>query len=317
MKPGEAPVPARPISHVEHRVPGTEVWRPGGTSHEESGTDLGNYLRPLEQVHAGALHGSGVVEGLAVSTHPGSSSVVVAPGVAVDPSGRHVVLAPGGHAETADDPDATSRVVPVPDAGVELPLTGSATTVLVTVQWRETFVDQPGPGAAAFVTRHTPWLRIVAADAEPAADRVVLATLALDAGGVVVADGLRDTGRAVLALTTGALTLGTTTVRRSTDGTATLGEGPAARLAGRPDGGLDVRLPGDPGRPALTVTGTDGVGDVQNHDARVEVGGRLHVGSGARVDSGLGVGPFALPEARGRLMVTGDSAEIGDRKSVV
>ncbi|HET6393388.1 MAG TPA: hypothetical protein VFG13_11260 [Blastococcus sp.] len=56
-------MPAKPIKHIEHRVPGTAVWRPGSTSHEESGTDLRDYLRPLEQVHNSVLHGSGVVAG--------------------------------------------------------------------------------------------------------------------------------------------------------------------------------------------------------------------------------------------------------------
>ena len=70
-----------PISHTKHDVPGADgIWRPGATSHEESGTDLRDYLRPLEQVHNSALHGSGVADGLALSAVPGGTSVRVGPG---------------------------------------------------------------------------------------------------------------------------------------------------------------------------------------------------------------------------------------------
>lgn len=187
------------ISHVEHRVPDTGVFRPGSTSHEESGTDLESYLRPLEQAHGVGLHGTGVAAGLSVLAVPGSVKVKVAPGIAVDGVGRHIVLAPGGLAEIATDPAQSSRLVPVTDTGVELSTLGQTGACVLTVQWRETFDRQllDDTFQQTFLTRHTPWLRVLPADTDLGGGLlVVLATLTLDAASGVVPGGAGTAGRA-------------------------------------------------------------------------------------------------------------------------
>jgi hypothetical protein len=140
----------------------------------------------MEQIHAGTLHGVGVAEGLDVSAAAGSTIVTVALGVAIDALGRHIALAPGAVAELADKPDQGSAPTTVGDNGVALSTAGRSGTCVVTLSWRETFYDGlvDDTGLQRFATDHTPWLRIIPA-AEVAADRLVLATLVLDAGGRV------------------------------------------------------------------------------------------------------------------------------------
>jgi hypothetical protein len=195
-------VVSRRIDHTEHRVPGTTVWRPGGTSHEEGGTDLEQYLRSLEQVHASALHGTGIAEGFTVSAEAGATTVRVSPGVAVDAEGRHVVLTAGGSAELGDDPDAASRLAPVSADGVHLATAGRSGRCVVAVAWRETFDKAllESSFQTTFLTRHTPWLRLTTAEQAERDAMLVLATVGLADDGAVRPhpDGLSADGRVVL-----------------------------------------------------------------------------------------------------------------------
>src|SRR4051794_31431380 len=185
------------ISHTKHDIPGTDgVRRPGSTSHEESGTDLEGYLRPLEEAHVTALHGSGVAFGLTLSATTGSADILIGPGVAVDLSGRHVVLAPGGLAELSETPDVTSSLASVGADGVRLPTGGHTGRCLVTVAWRETFDKAllDSSFQQKFLERQTPWLRLVDPADEAEDQAVVLGTVDLD-GGVVAPGGVGPGGR--------------------------------------------------------------------------------------------------------------------------
>jgi len=227
-----------PISHAKHDVPGADgIWRPGATSHEESGTDLRDYLRPLEQVHAGALHGSGVAEGLTLSAVPGGTTVRVGPGVAVDPTGRHIVLTPGGPAEISDRPDEDSRLVTIGDSGIEVPATGRSGSCVVAVLWRETLDEQLATGVVQqFVERHTPWLRIYSEGVPPDDLAVVLGTVALD-NGVVRAPGAGVGDRHGILLGAEGLRL-----RTAATGPAGVTDTVAGQLAARPGGGVTLRI---------------------------------------------------------------------------
>ena len=186
---------SRRISRTEYRVPGSGLPRLGATTHAESGVDLEEYLRPLEQVHTSA-HGSGVVEGLTVTAVPGASVVRITPGVAIDGAGRHIALAAGGFAEISPDPDNTSNLLPVDATGVELPTGGRSGSCEVSVAWRETF-DQDlfaSSGQKIFQDNHTPWLRLSPVGGAPD-DGIVLATANLDNAGAVLPDGLTAAGR--------------------------------------------------------------------------------------------------------------------------
>jgi len=250
---------SRRIDRTEYRVPGSGLPRLGNTSHAESGVDVEGYLQPLEQVH-GSAHGTGVVEGLAVTAIPGSAVLRVAPGVAVDASGRHIALASGGVAEIGEDPDQASTLVPVDGTGVQLPTTGSTGALVLTVQWRETF-DQDlftSSGQKIFQDNHTPWLRLVASG-DLTADQVVLAAVSLDAGGVIGAAGLTAGARSGPApFLTG--------VRLRAPAAASGGTGLSVsdlltgEVRARPGGGLLLDV-GDPGGEleVAAATGTFGV----------------------------------------------------------
>ena len=177
---------AEQIVRVEHLTPGSTDPRPGFPTYEEADADLTGYTRPLERVHASALHGSGVAEGLEVVATVGTGTVRVRPGVAVDPAGRHIVLAPDGRAELSERPDLTSHLVALTADGVEVPTTGHTGNCVLTVQWRETFDQALENDFGRFRTEHTPWLRFAAAPLTPAdPQRVVLAVITLDATGQV------------------------------------------------------------------------------------------------------------------------------------
>ena len=247
------------ISHIEHRVPGTGVWRPGETSHEESGTDLEGYLRPLEQVHASALHGSGVAEGLTVLAAPGSATVRVAPGVAIDSVGRHIVLTPGGQVEVSDDPDHSSRLVTLSEDGVDLSTAGQSGACRLTVQWRETFDKQllEDTFQQTFLNVHTPWLRVLPVDTPTPDIRVVLATLTLDANGVVAPDGVSADGRQGLAPGVGALRIRATSRAPSPAGLRVT-EATAGQLRARPGGGLQLQVAGPAGAGQVELLAENG-----------------------------------------------------------
>ena len=227
------------ISHTKHDVPGTVgVWRPGATSHQESGTDLQDYLRPLEQAHAGALHGTGVAAGFALAAAPGATTVRVGPGVAVDPTGRHVVLAVDGLAEVSEHPDTDSRLLPVLDTGIDLPTAGHGGQCTITLAWRETFDEALAEGVPAqFVERHTPWLRILDAGVPPPAQAIVLGTVAIEQG-VVGAAGVGVGGRRGITAAAAGLRL-TTPVA----GPSGVTDADAGSLAVSADGGLSLTAP--------------------------------------------------------------------------
>jgi len=276
----------QPINHTEHDVPGAAgVSRPGSTSHAEAGLDLAQYLRPLEQAHASALHGRGIAAGLAVTAAPGTTTLRVAPGVALDAQGRHIVLAPGGSVETADDPDQSSRLVPITEAGVELSTVGRSGPGLVVVQWRETFdTTLLGGGNDRFVTRHTPWLQLTGTTLDPQRDVVVLATVVLDAGGLVTAGGVTPDRRDTLALGSGGLQL-----RAATASGSTVAEADAAALRPRPGGGLDVQVsPGAPTPLSVTADGRVGIGTTTPGEL-LDVAGSVSVTGSLGVDGALGV----------------------------
>jgi len=283
----------QPINRTEHDVPGApEVSRPGGTSHAEDGLDLRQYLRPLEQAHAAALHGRGVAAGLAVSADAGTATLRVAPGVAVDAQGRHIVLAPGGSVETADNPDQASRLVPITEAGVELSTTGLSGSILVAVRWRETFdaTLQGGPNPDdRFVTRHTPWLQLTGT-LDPQHDPVVLATVVLDGAGLVTAGGVTPDRRDTLTSGTGGLRL------RAADTSGTsVAETDAAVLRPRPGGGLEVQVPPGSATPlAVSADGRVGIGTTTPAEL-LDVAGSATVAGTLRVG-----GELFLPKSSGR-----------------
>ena len=279
---------SRPISRTEHHVPGAlpDAWRPGAASHQESGTDVENYHRALEQAHTTALHGHGIAQGLAIRATPGGTTVRISPGTAVDPTGRHIVLAPDGWAETADKPDQNSHLVPITENGVDLPTAGRSGTCLLTTQYRETFdKDLLNNDPPIFLTRHTPWLRLVTTDAEPDPDRVILATLTLDTNGAITPNGLTADGRATpTPLDTTAIHLRATTTTPAPGAATTITETTTAELHARPGGGLGLHLPGST-NPSLTVTpeGNVGIGTTTPQ-------GQLHVAGAAALDTDLTVG---------------------------
>jgi hypothetical protein len=292
----EAAVEPLPISRTEYGLgtaPG--VPRPGATSHEESGTDLDSYLRALEQAHAGALHGRGTATGLTVRAVTGEAVVRVAPGVAVDPAGRHVVLAPSGSAEVADDPTVGSLLAPVTAAGVELPTTGRSGICRVTARWRETFDQDLRDQTGAFLTRHTPWLRLEpAAAGAPGPEAVVLGTVTLDGAGLVVAGGADAGERGSVETAAAALHLRGISVRPSGDGLAQeVGETVLAEVRGRPGGGLDLSVGGSAGNPpALSVSSAGHVGIGTRTPVRP-----LDVAGGAVVSGPLTVGDLLRASA--------------------
>ena len=188
----EVTVPAKPISHIEHQVPGTAVWRPGSPATRRAAPICGTTCAPLEQVHNSCLHGSGVVEGFTVSASHRQRLRDGDPGRRRRPHRTTHRARPRRPAETADDPATSSTLVTVPASGSNCPSPDTAATSWSPLQWHETFVDPPtSPGRhlrhpAHPVAAHRPGGR------GPAADRLVLATLVLSADGTVAPDGLRD-----------------------------------------------------------------------------------------------------------------------------
>ena len=277
---------ARPISHVGHYIPGTAVPRPGGPTHQETGVDLLLHGQPLEQAHTGALHGTGVADGFTVTATLGSSGVLVGPGVAIDPTGRHVVLAADGYAQLATQPGPATPPTPVAAEGVAVPTTDLSGDVLLTAQWRESVVDPPPAGSpVAFVTAHTPWLRVVPA-ADPAdPDRIVLAALTLGAGGTVTAVGAAGRPGPPVP-TVGGLTFAQVGPTTGPDGSARVAGVPGPRLSVRGDGGLAAGPVAVPDALRVSGGGPVGVGAEPAAGERLTVGGALGVAGAARVEGG-------------------------------
>ena len=248
------------IQRTEYLVPGSGLPRLGSTTHAESAVDVAGYLRPLEQVHGSALHGSGVAEGLAVTAVPGSASVQIGPGVAVDTAGRHISLAAGGTAEISADPANSSQLVPVTADGVTLPTTGHTGDCVVTVAWRETF-DQAlfaSSGQKIFQDNHTPWLLVSPAPATPAdGGQVVLAAVSLDANGNVLPGGLTAGGRHGPAPAVEAIQLQAAS-QSTAETTLSVTAAASGTLRARPGGGLQLQVT----NPASQVEISAGQGNV-------------------------------------------------------
>jgi Chaperone of endosialidase len=245
------------INRVEHKVPGGGASRPGSPTHEESDADLDGYTRALEQVHASASHGTGVVEGLAVIAAPGSASVRVAPGVAVDVTGRHIAVAPGAHVELSELPDQTSVPAAVTEDGVDVSTAGHTGSCVLTVQWRETFDQAHLDATGDSRTEHTPWFRVSAlplTSIDPL--RVVLATLNLDAGGAVQADGAAIGDRAGPVPAVAGLQVLTPTMT-STGSNLVVAQEPAGTLQPTATGGLRLEAAEPSGTIELAASTVD------------------------------------------------------------
>jgi hypothetical protein len=248
---------AEQIVRVEHKVAGGGAFRPVAPTHEECEADLQGYTRPLERVHAGSLHGSGVVEGMSVVATIGSATVRVSPGVAIDPQGRHVVLAAGGSAELSSSPDDTSQLAVLTADGVEVPTAGLSGVCAVTVQWRETVDKAPSPGAPPpFRTRHTPWLLVMPLPLDATqVQRMVLGTVTLDPAGIVVSDGASVGDRHGPATPVASLRV-STPHRTATSTDVVVADRTAGQLSARVDGGLLLEVADPTG--ALQVGAADG-----------------------------------------------------------
>ncbi len=182
---------AIPIIRSQYWNPSTGTVRGGSTAHGESLVDVESGLLPLARATASSLHTWGVADGLAVSAVTGADGVTVAPGAGLDALGRLVVLATGGVAviDPAADPSQVLNVptVAVGPDGVVLPTAGTAAGAwLVTLTFRE--VQDQGQLSNAPVLLLAPWVRLQgSADVPDDGHQLVLATVTLDASGLVTA----------------------------------------------------------------------------------------------------------------------------------
>lgn len=217
-------------------------------SHAEGSRDMDQFVRPLEQVHAGVtLHGWGVAAGLQVTATINSPGLHVLSGVALDVSGRHVSLADNGVAEIGQNADAPGAsptpTAVVPLTGVALPTAGLSGDKFVTIQFFETFDTDAFVNHSQYLYDHTPWLRLL--DVVGFVDdgaRIVLAKVSLSAGAVlgnvtVLGGGLR---RGV------DLPAESLHFRRPLETTpapnVTIGHAPAGEIRARPQGGIQVKV---------------------------------------------------------------------------
>ena len=127
-------------------------------------TEEQNYLLQKHRLHLRTLHGSGIVQGLEVSSDGQGTSISIAPGLAIDSQGREVQL------------------------NDELTLTVPATTTsptCIVLQYAERFVDPvPVPGPEDEMTKPSrveEGCQVVLAE-KPCDDGVVLARLINDQG---------------------------------------------------------------------------------------------------------------------------------------
>jgi hypothetical protein len=209
----------------------------------ETDRDIESFVRPLEAIHASALHEWGVAEGMTVSRGSTGTSLVVAPGVAIDVDGRHISLTQGGQAEVSASPNANPPTLTtkadVLTAGATLPLGGiSNGTYYVMVSFRESWEAQGS------VWVHSPWLRLVPqAQAKlDGTDGVPLAQVAINP--TAIASAISDQGRKLSAAPVGCVRL------RGARGSATkVDDAPAGEVRGRPGGasvdkrGIDIVVP--------------------------------------------------------------------------
>ena len=227
-------------------------------------TDIEQYQRPLEQLHAGGLHAAGIAFGMQITCTKGQPNVVVLPGLALDPNGRHIFLSVDGQAEIAANADAatgTSQLAPVTGAGVTLPTapaTGPYTgECYVIVQWRETFDSATYVSSGSTVVQFldTPWLQLVTATDYQPDQQVILGAVVLDGASKIISagygdvDGLQRTMVSVPAQSV-QLNRAITTGAPGAD-TAAWGE-----LRAREAGGIELTVPH--GSDQVTVMRADG-----------------------------------------------------------
>jgi hypothetical protein len=266
-------VTSLPLKRTEYRDLNTGTIRGGATGHGESVTDVENYLMPLAQVDASSLRSWGVVDGLQVTAERGQRGVTVAPGVGLDTAGHLVVVARDGFAivDPNVDPNEQRNIptVVVGAGGVTLATAGLNGEFLLTLTWREVL----GGPTSAPVLLHAPWLRLQrVADVPQTGTQVIMALATLDANGNVTA--LSASGRKLAGVATGRLEL-----RRTSELAGSLGVDhvPAAELAVRPDGGVELTAlpPNAPARTALSLNAATG------NLALVPGGGNVGIGIGA------------------------------------
>ncbi|MEU4195412.1 tail fiber domain-containing protein [Kribbella sp. NPDC026611] len=270
--------------------------RSGMTSRAESRTDVEGYILAADAARTAATYGYGVADGLQVSATAGETAITVAPGVALDGSGQIVVLAEGGLAivDPFVGPGGVQNIptVQVEASGVAFDTTGLAGDLFFTITWRE--VEEATSGL--LVLNQAPWLRLV--DPATYVDdglQLVLAVVSLGTGGVV--DALDPGARRYVGMRASRLEL---RLPGLDPAGPTVGQRPAAELAVRTDGGVDLNLLPSASR-ALSVLGGNGAVEIA---AGLRVGGPTALGAGLTVAAGI--------ETDGDLTIAGDTAATGD-----
>ncbi|MEV6115941.1 hypothetical protein AB0L59_26410 [Streptomyces sp. NPDC052109] len=227
-----------------------------GTQRAETLMDTEDYYRPLDEARGAALHTWGVADGLGVSATPGQPGVTVQPGTALDAAGRTSVLETGGFAivDPGVDPQQPVNIptVVIGADGSRLDTTGmSAGTYVLTLTWREVL------GETRLIRLHAPWLRLLPiAGFQDVGQQVVLAEVSLDAKGSV--SGVTSGARRSVGVPVERVEL--RAARVTTGSPTTVGQGPAAELRGRTDGGLDLMVfaADGTGHTVLSANGSSG-----------------------------------------------------------
>jgi hypothetical protein len=246
------------LVRIEYWNPSTGTVRTGSTGHGESLADMETYLLPLTAALAGGSLGSGMVHGLQVTVTAGQQGLTVGTGLALDGTGRPILLSEGGAVVVDPNAPPLDQVQNVPLAivdsgGARLTTSGLTGAHVLTMTAREALDESAGAGSWSLV--HAPWLRLVAqATFTDDGTTVPLALVTLDATGAVTA--LEAGPRRQASRTVGGLTLQHTATAGGQTPSVGAAEGPSLRS--RPDGGLDVVLPGPPAAIALSIEGTTG-----------------------------------------------------------
>ncbi len=171
--------------------------RPNAVQDSEALVDFTDYDKPLEEIHGSNLHGWGIAAGLTVTATLNAPGLQVLPGVAIDSAGQHISLAVGGYAQTGNTPTPPpdqSTLLPPPATspggmgagGVNVPTTGLAGSMYLTIRFYETFDNnlKISSGFNSYQMDHTPWLQLVTT-APADGSSLVLAQVTLDSKGNV------------------------------------------------------------------------------------------------------------------------------------
>ncbi|MCJ1676508.1 hypothetical protein MTF65_03905 [Streptomyces sp. APSN-46.1] len=246
-----------PVKRTEYFNFDTGTVRTGATVHGESMMDTEDYFRRLDEARGSTLHTWGVSGGLGVSATPGQAGLTVQVGTALDVAGRLSVLEAGGFAvvDPSVDPDQLLNIpiVVVGAEGLNLSTTGvAAGTHLLTLTWREVL------GETRLIRLHAPWLRLVPSTGfDDVGRQVVLAEVSVGADGSVSA--LAPGPRRAVGVPVERVEL--RSARVATGSATSVGQGTAAELRARRDGGgLDLLVfsPDGTGRTALSAHGATG-----------------------------------------------------------